>query len=113
MNNAQQDADDSGTDDNQTVNSNASQSRRSGSRTRNTNNNNSPRIEWNAAQNAYGFYQQPTLAPTTPINCDPTSGTTHDGAIQFKQMENMDDIIFIDTGSSVNTIKNRLLLGKI
>ena len=105
MNNAQQDADDSGTDDDQTVNSNASQSRRSGSRARNTNNN-SPGIEWNALQNAYGFYQQPTLAPTTPINCDPTSGTTRDGAIQFKQMENMDDIIFIDTGSSVNTIKN-------
>ena len=28
-------------------------------------------------------------------------------------MENMDDIIFIDTGSSVNTIKNWLLLGRI
>ena len=112
MNNAQQDADNSGRDDNQTVNS-ASQSRRSGSRSRNTNNNNSPGIEWNALQNACCFYQQPTLAPTTPVNCDPPSVITRDGAIQFKQMENMDDVIFIDTGSSVHTIKNRLLLSRI
>ena len=66
MNNAQQDADDSGTDNDQTVNS-ASQLRRSGSRARNTNNNNSPRIEWNALQNAYGFL------PTTHTSTNDTS----------------------------------------
>ena len=37
----------------------------------------------------------------------------HDTAIQYKQMENMDDVIFIDTGSSVNTFRNQLLLGRI
>ena len=42
-----------------------------------------------------------------PVNNDQANDTKHDRAIQFKQMENMDDVIFIDTGSSVNTFMNR------
>ena len=52
------------------------------------------------------FAQEPIQAPTMPVNNDQASDTKHDRAIQFKQMENMDGVIFIDTGSSVNTIKN-------
>ena len=88
MNNAQQDADDSGTDNDQTVNSNASQLRRSGSRTRNNNNNNnnnnnSPGVEWNASQNAHGFYQEPILAPTMPVDNDQANDTKHDNLSYF------------------------------
>ena len=115
MNNAQATAEDSETDDDASTESRASQSRRSGNRNRrnNNNNNDSPGVEWNATQRAYGFYQITTELPLEQTQHHQVIKAQLDLAQQLKQIENYDNILFADTGSSVTTIFNEKLLSNI